>query len=231
MANENNETLYPQHNNGNPLHSNKEPIALWEKDESDLRHFIDRCEQIGVTFVATEWGLPDVKLINNDPRTVLITIIREPLSRFISNYKFSYYNHFTDTITIDQYIDCLGLHTSFNYYTRIFSGTDSHNEPVNNEQYRAATLALDNFDIVQPLEENKPHKKIANYLEWKATTSKHQNSTSLTMRHMAHRLKNGDLKYLYRRFLGQKPKINRESFKKYFIEENMWDLRLYNYIR
>jgi hypothetical protein len=45
LAKKNNEILFPQHVNGNPLNVNGNLIRLWQMKSSELLSFVDYCEK------------------------------------------------------------------------------------------------------------------------------------------------------------------------------------------
>ena len=86
MAERNGGKLYPSNDNGNPQEDNGKIKKLWSYPDWKLVMFIDKCEKLGVTFVATEWGAPDFEFLKKDKRVVIFTCLREPIDRYISNY-------------------------------------------------------------------------------------------------------------------------------------------------
>ncbi|MEE2630241.1 MAG: hypothetical protein VX492_05270 [Candidatus Thermoplasmatota archaeon] len=100
----NGEVLFPGHQNGNPFNEEGEVIPLWDFDEVGLRDFVDECQTKKVTFVATEWGAPNFGTLHDDPRVVLLTCIREPWSRLISNFNYAHYLGFSNSATLAEYL-------------------------------------------------------------------------------------------------------------------------------
>ena len=99
----NGEKLFPINENGNPCDDNG-VIPLWDMTGRDLSKFVDTCEEMDVTFVATEWGGPDFHILSKDPRVCLITCIRDPINRFISNFNFDYYWMWSKSTNYEQYL-------------------------------------------------------------------------------------------------------------------------------
>ena len=81
LARRNREVFWPDHSNGNPINNCGHLLELWNYDEKKLTGFINTCEQRGITFVATEWGFPNIYVLHKDPRVLTLTILREPLRR------------------------------------------------------------------------------------------------------------------------------------------------------
>jgi hypothetical protein len=137
MANQ--ETFWPDHENGNPVQSG-DVIPLWDKGPEELTAFIDECENKGVTFVACEWGGADFETLANDERVTLLTCLRHPINRLISNYNYDYYWMWTKAKSYEEYLAEGHLHSSAEYYTKIFARGE------NNFQKAKSNLAL--FDHV-----------------------------------------------------------------------------------
>ena len=73
MAINNNEVLFDNHNNGNPTNSIGEVLPIWEYSKNQLLDFVNECEISGITFVATEYGAPNFKLLSKDSRVELMS--------------------------------------------------------------------------------------------------------------------------------------------------------------
>ncbi len=116
----NGETFWPTHENGNPVKEG-EVIPLWKMEGNDLTAFIDECENSGVTFVACEWGGADFEILANDERVTLLTCLRHPIKRLISNYNYDHYWMWTKATSYAEYLNEGHLHSSSEYYTRIFA--------------------------------------------------------------------------------------------------------------
>jgi len=117
----NDEILYPNHDNGNPLTREGKIIPLWEYDSAQLVGFIDDCEAKGITFVATEWGAPLYEVLHHDPRVALVTCIREPWSRLVSNFNYDYYYGFSDSKTLTDFLSEELRIKQDNFLVRVFS--------------------------------------------------------------------------------------------------------------
>ena len=105
MAIENNEVLYQSHGNGNPKNKDGNVLPLWEYNEKELINFIDKCEKDGVTFVATEQGSPNFETLIEDSRVFLITCLRDPLKRSVSNFNYAYYSGYTDCTSYEKFAE------------------------------------------------------------------------------------------------------------------------------
>ncbi len=143
----NGEKPYPLNKNGNP-HDENGAIPLWALSDSELSDFVDECERLGITFVATEWGGPNYSRLSKDPRVCLITCLRNPVDRFISNFNYDYYWMWTKSKNYSEYLSQDEIFTSPEYYTRIFSGNLEHQNEVTDKDLSTAKENLLLFDKV-----------------------------------------------------------------------------------
>ena len=141
----NGEKFWPNHENGNPVNEGK-VISLWDYDSTQLISFIDECQEKGVTFVACEWGGPHYETLANDPRVTLLTCLRDPIKRFISNYNYDHYWMWTKAKNYQEYIEEGHLHSSPEYYTKVFARGEANTE--------LAKSNLSHFDMVIVAERN-----------------------------------------------------------------------------
>ena len=149
LATANGETLYKNNANGNPLDEHGERIELWNYDEAQLKSFVDRCEEDGVTFVATEHGSPDFEVLHRDSRVVLLTTLRDPYSRAVSNYNHAYFGGYTKASKISDFLSESRFFMSDNFYVRTFSRKEQLPlEAITEEDLRVAKSALALFDLV-----------------------------------------------------------------------------------
>ena len=88
---------------------------------TELTEFIDECENKGVTFVACEWGGADFETLAKDERVTLLTCLRHPIKRLISNYNYDHYWMWTKARSYEEYLKEGHLHSSSEYYTKIFA--------------------------------------------------------------------------------------------------------------
>lgn len=117
----NGEIPYPNHKNGNPCSSDGSFLPLWDYDRGSLTEFIDQCEVDGVTFVATEWGSPDFEVLSEDPRVFLMTCLRNPWHRLVSNYNYDYYFGHTRERGLIEYLSGGHRIGMDNHLVRIYS--------------------------------------------------------------------------------------------------------------
>jgi hypothetical protein len=234
LAEANQEVLYPQHTNGNPRTIDGKLIHIWEMDTADLVDFIDQCEQEGITFISTEWSAPDLTTLASDPRIILITCIRDPLERFLSEYYYSLYKGRTDRRSLKDFVNSTAMHSlhtlsMFNYYCRIFSRYNDHPEPVGPEQFERASTSMALFDHCAVLDEKDPFAEFHRLLGW-SISEVTVNRTVMDWSLFGKLLIKGHLHQLLRR-LANPRKEPSEDYRRHFREQNQWDYRLYQEAR
>jgi len=143
----NGEKFYDNHENGNPCDKNG-VIPLWELDSTELISFVDECEKKGVTFVATEWGSPDYSALANDPRVSMLTCLRDPLKRLVSNYNYDHYWMWTTATSYSEYLAEGNVHSMPEYYTRVFSRKYNPDLKVDSSNLESAIANISLFDNV-----------------------------------------------------------------------------------
>ena len=151
-AQANGEKFWPNHENGNPV-SNGKVIPLWEMESGELTSFIDECEEQGVTFVACEWGGPDYETLAHDERVTMLTCLRDPIKRLVSNFNYDHYWMWTKATSYQEYIAEGHLHSSPEYYTKIFARgeLDSNKAKANIDLFDHVIVAEDGMAALDEL--------------------------------------------------------------------------------
>jgi len=225
----NGEVLYPHHSNGNPRNSNGKLVRPWEMDAVELSGFVDHCESKGITFISTEWGAPDFTILSSDPRVTLITCMRDPLERFISNFYFALYSGTTDRRSPEDYLNSVstlwGIYTMSNYYCRIFSRYHNNPKPVGQNQFELAKSNLSLFDCRILLKDKGSFSYIKSVLGWTGKEI-HTNRTKLDILSLTKHVAKGEIHSLWRRFAYPRKEPN-ENFIHLFRKQNQWDYKLY----
>lgn len=225
LAELNNERFWPDHKNGNPTDSKGNLIELWKYSEDKLEQFVDRCEAENITFVATEWGLPHITTLARDARVKLITCLRNPLSRFISNFYYDLYYGYNTVKTMEDYVGINGKsNTMFNYYIRILSGHNINPNDIDDVIYLKGKKALSEFDLCIIMESG--FLELESELGW-TVTEVHSNRLSLSIRKLLIFMVTGKWRFLLPLILYPKIIIDSE-FIRYFNAGNSWDIQLYN---
>lgn len=148
----NGERFWPTHENGNPV-KNGAVIPLWKFNSSELKSFIDECEAKSITFVACEWGGPDFEVLAGDDRVTMLTCLRHPTKRLISNYNYDHYWMWTKAKSYTEYLGEGHLHSSPEYYTRIFArdSLDIDQAKKNLALFDHVIIAEENMDTLEEL--------------------------------------------------------------------------------
>jgi hypothetical protein len=234
LAMANHEVLFPQHRNGNPLTGDDKLIRIWEMDPPELIKFVNRCEHEGITFVATEWGAPDLTLLASDPRITLITCLRDPLQRYMSEFYYALYRGRTSHRSPEDFVNTKKAHSlltqsMFNYYCRIFSRYNDNPDPVGQEQHELASSALSLFDSCSILEEKDAFSGIRQLLGW-LDIAPHANRTELDFLTISRLLVEGRIHQLMR-YLVYPRREPSDDFRCQFLEQNHWDYQLYDHAK
>jgi hypothetical protein len=222
-ARDNSEVLYTREVNGNPVAASGEQIQLWTYRAAQLKDFVDHCQHSGVTFVACEWGLADIAALASDPRVVLITCLREPLARFVSNYYYDLHNGYTPARTLEEYVGSRQrAFTMDNYYCRILSGHGNQATAISQHEYSLARRRLADFDCCINLADG--FTQLTEHLGWQPLTQ-HSNFGKTEARVFLSRLLRlrWHLLYLNLRYRRKSPPA---AFVECFTKNNQWDIRL-----
>ncbi|SEJ40128.1 hypothetical protein [Demequina mangrovi] len=183
LAEINGERLPAHHRGANPVDTDGRFERVWELSPEGLSALVDTYEASGVTFVATEWGMPALDTLIADPRVRLVTLIRDPIARMTSNYTYDHFLGDTRARSIRGYCaDRSHGHTQHNYYSRMLLRERWATDVAPAESARQALAVLDGFDVVQVLEAPNAMGAVADALGWAsgdlhANSAAHQRST------------------------------------------------------
>jgi hypothetical protein len=228
LAMRNGERLWHSHANGNPLDEAGNVIPLWSLDAAALLDFVDRCQALVVSFVATEWGLPLVATLRQDARVTLITCLRRPLDRLLSNFYFDIHYGYTTARTLDAYLASGdGVHTMHDYYTRILSRYGDDPRAVDRVFFGQALKSLGCFHHCALLETGLDGLTAA--LGWSKPLDRYRNRGSLHPARLRGILRRREWKHLWRllRWPRRRPSA---AFVARFEAQSAWDLRLYAHL-
>jgi len=225
LAKQNAETFYTPNINGNPINTVGKQEEIWKYSPCRLMEFVDHCEENKFTFVATEWGVPHLDCLKDDRRVTLITCLRDPYSRFVSNYLFDYRMGFTDAKTVREYIGTKGLFSEHNYYCRMLGGIGSNKITHDHKAVAKAKEALHKFDHVSLVEDQAWLRNLCFTLNWNAREiyANKQKPWSLAIREAARGNKSK-----VARLIRKKSKLIDTEFYKYFLSKNKADMDLYH---
>ena len=170
LAKENGEVLFKNNTNGNPLDGNGKRLELWNYSSKELTHFVDQCEREGVTFVATEHGSPDFRLLSEDDRVFLLTSLRDPLSRATSNFNHAYFAEYTESSSLESFLSENRFFMSDNFYTRTFTRKEQFpTVELNYSDVGEAISVIGLFDLVLKIERVNLVEELSREFNWKKT--------------------------------------------------------------
>ncbi|NEQ44214.1 MAG: sulfotransferase family 2 domain-containing protein [Leptolyngbya sp. SIOISBB] len=234
LAEANNEVLYENHKNGIPVipAGNKDVVGgfdPWNFSEKELSEFIDNCEKLGITFLANEWGSVNFELLASDPRVVLITCLRNPLKRFLSNFYFDYWHGYDDISKPENFLGASKF-SQTDFYCKFLSQSEqSYKERIDEHHFALAKTNLSLFDYVAVLESDNSIDKLRNFLNWtEELESLQQNKTSRWDRSMIRLLLNGHFDLAFRRISHPRRQPTPE-FCDFFMKNNPLDIQLYEF--
>lgn len=221
----NGERGWPHNLNGNPLSATGEQIDLASFSRPQLKDFVDQCEANQITFVVTEWRLPDIDFLAADSRVVLVTCLRDPLERFVSNFYYDLYRGYTSARTLQEYRGSRQrTFTMDNYYCRILSGQDNSLDELEESAASLALRVLGQFDFAVRVEDGIEQLSAA--IGW-SIPPRHANSGDAKIIEVfKHVLKLRWLSvYLLIRYRRTRPEA---EFVASFKADNSWDYWLLN---
>jgi hypothetical protein len=224
----NNETPFPKHENGNPCDEIGKLIPLESYSVQQLKAFVDSCEQKGITFVACEWDIADYAALKQDPRITLITCVREPLKRFVSDYYYSYYRGSHDHDSLESHLKQMSESFKNDYYCRML-GRQQNSGVLEKQALESSKEILCLFDHVCVLEKQDSLKELYNYLGWDPELAQLANKTGFkTNRAIRYFFKGKS--YLTKRHKTHPQVEPTEEFKAKFNAQNVWDVQLYQWL-
>lgn len=232
LASVNGENLYPINGNGNPRDANGKDVRTWEMSKEGLDWFIDDALKSGVSFVASEWGVPDLEVLAAREDVVTVCIVRDPVSRIISNFKFDFYRPFeSSSRSIAEYTDhYIVPWTHSNYYTRMLLGGKWRIDDSDERKLELAQREISLIDVVAPLEASDAYDRIGDVIGW-SQTQRHVNISGMSVgnrvRMFFQRIKGGRLD-LVRRLL-QTPRVS-PADRDRLANSNRVDVMLYKFI-
>jgi hypothetical protein len=169
-ARANEETMPRYHQNANPYTADGKPIRFWEFSDIGLFRYLDNEIEQGTTFLACEWGIPDLRVLANHPKVVIVTLLREPISRILSNFRYDYLNGYTGHKDVHSYVDDhIALHTMSNYYSRMLLGRAWVGDAEPAELVQRAVNRLELVDYAGILEMPTSLDRVASGMGWESS--------------------------------------------------------------
>jgi hypothetical protein len=232
LARRNGEVLHDPNLNGSPLSPDRKVLRLWERSGQGLHDYLDAALDAGVTFVASEWGVPDLEVLAERPDARVVTVMRDPIRRIVSNFQFDQKYGYSEWHSLSAWVDHpVKTHTFSNYYTRMLARHEWREDAPADEMTAAAwrnLLLVDNVVLMdQP--------------DWVATLCKrlgwypyeiHENASNLAIgdssRLRARHLRHGRLDLFAQTFRHHRPD---EREMQGLILANQLDIALYERVR
>lgn len=213
IAHQNNMKMYPYQSNGNPRYNPNDPrldMGLKKYHTYEIRYdrfstlelleFIESINNLGVEFIACEWGFPKEMLIRDD--IYYVTCFRDPWERAMSNYNYDKNESPGKFTCFEDWANREYIYSRDNYYTSILCGKeDLDNHILNEEDYQKALDNLKNFNLVLILENPRCFDLLELMLGWSHTRQTFNKTSKKT--------------------------YPSDEFKQIFIERNQYDYRLY----
>ena len=142
--------LPERHANGHPVDDRGRNILLDRMEKTDVDAFFSRLHERDVRFVAIEWGFPRFEYLSDIEDLQLVTILRDPVDRAISNYRMDIVYQYAggNVFGFDSYTRESVLHCANNYYVRFFCGL-SPTDSIDMDHYEyAKKLLAEHFRVV-----------------------------------------------------------------------------------
>ena len=145
--------LPAQHQNGNLLRDDGRPLKYRGMTADDVRAVIEQERDAGTQFMAIEWDCPPIEQLRAIADVRLLTSLRDPLARAISNFRMDKVaGWIAPEVDFAAYINGDALYASDNYYTKMLcqlwpkdTASAAHGE--------RALAALDAFEAVIVVEQ------------------------------------------------------------------------------
>jgi hypothetical protein len=232
LARRNGEILHDPNLNGCPLTANRKVLRLWERSREGLHDYLDAAVNSGVTFVASEWGVPDLQVLGERSDVRVVTVIRDPIRRIISNFQFDRKYGYSEWHSLAAWVDHpVKTHTFSNYYTRMLARHDWRDDAPAEELVAAAWRNLLLVDSAVILEQQDWVGAFCQRLGWRPYKI-HENRSNLAVgdssRLRARHLRHGRLDLFAQTFRQHRPT---ESEVQELTAANQLDIQLYERLR
>lgn len=226
LAKKNGESLYPNHRNGNPVDLKGDYIPIWALNGRELTEFIDSCEQLGCTFLGPAWGVGDLQTLHEDPRVMIVTCVRDPFSRFVSNFVFDYRLGYTQHRDIRNYVGSKRSFSHFNYYTIMLARIGETSSDLSQADFDRAKKMLDYFHYIGIVGATDWLASFCNAVGWKPfdiQANQRKNALLEILRHMGR----GRVKVAKRIFDSSRLTVD-VAFETKFKDANLRDYEVFH---
>jgi hypothetical protein len=166
-----------------------------------------------------------LRLLASDPRVTIITCLRDPLERFISNFNFDFWSGYTHCKSIEEYVNSSGSFTMFNYYCRILSQHNENPKPITIREFQEAKFLLSLFDYLVILEKQDTFWGLNEFLGWEEKVMR-QKQNQLKKRKLVKFFKRKKFALDWKQLTNHQIKPD-QNFLKKFREFNEFDNQIY----
>ena len=147
-------TLPRPHHNGNLLDIfQRRDLRYAGLPDTKVQALLARQLAMGVDFIAAEWDFPRLDLVRATAPFRIITVLRDPLRRAISNYRYDLLNGFAPAHVdgFGRYFDGKQTYRSDNYYIRTICDLDCITPVTGTHLAQANTFlaALDDVIVIE----------------------------------------------------------------------------------
>ncbi len=149
--------LAENHRNGNMVRPSGRTVRFTELSEGSVQRLLTDVHESGVQFIASEFDFPKIEYLACGVPIDLFTVLRDPLSRASSHYRFAkLYGSVHKDVNFKEFMNFSftkkgPLSRTSNYYTRKLCSMSAL-EPLGPEQLERAMQVLESFRSVILLE-------------------------------------------------------------------------------
>jgi len=153
LAQANGATLMPSNSNGNPLDITGTRIPFWSYNaEAQTKWANEIRSKYGTNMVVTEFNFPNPTQLSAPLPFLYITIVREPVTRLVSNFFWRYRRHFSGLpeprLKKGESPDFKSFAAQHrNYYIHMLTGM-IEGTPIDSSHLVAASNTLETFSVI-----------------------------------------------------------------------------------
>ena len=155
--------LPDNHVNGLPFHDDGRRVRWSRMSNEDSFNLISRYRDQGVDLMCFEFDFPRWSVLNQLTELTFFTVLRDPMARAWSNYRYTMGRAKAkgiEPMTFDDWLDGSGLFRANDFYTRFFCRTDP-SEHLTQSRCDSVIKKLATFACVAILERNNLAERLA----------------------------------------------------------------------
>lgn len=172
------------HHNGNPVDASGRQIDFTNFDAHKMSSYIDTAIESGTTVICSEFSNPRMDWLKRDKRVKVVTILRHPISRMISNWKFDMINQYScANQKLSAYIQQPYPWCSPGFYCESLAAMTEAESGGHPEQrhtkdtLKQALKTLEYFDAIAIQEDRNSMQNLASALELKTIKTSNKTHT------------------------------------------------------